>query len=106
VDDVFVSEVYGTVCGKNFERGVSLMETYKSLGRCLFCLCLFSADIHLCRLCSCKRNTRVQWKLWFGRLLTEPSKSYESTWSAVFHWFTCLPCPPPCTSCCDAVRIL
>ena len=60
MDEVSVSEVYGTVCGKNFERGVSLMETHETLGRCVFCLHLFSADIHLFRLWSCKWNTRVQ----------------------------------------------
>jgi hypothetical protein len=60
VDEASFSEVCGTVCGKNLERGVRLMETHKTLGRCMFCLCLFSADIQLFRLCSCKCNTRVQ----------------------------------------------
>ena len=60
MDEVSVSEVYGTACGKKFERGVSLMGTHKTLGRCMFCVCLFSADIHLFRLCSCGWNTRLQ----------------------------------------------
>jgi hypothetical protein len=46
VDEVYVSEVYGTVCGKNFERGVSLMEIHKTLGRCMFCVSL--APIFTC----------------------------------------------------------
>jgi hypothetical protein len=62
VDEVSVSEVYGTVCGKNFERGVSLMGIHRTLGRYMFCLCLFSASIYLFRLgtSSCKWNARVQ----------------------------------------------
>jgi len=62
VDEVYVSEVYGTICGKSFEPGVSLMEIHETLGRCIFCLCLFSADIYLFSLStsSCKLNTRVQ----------------------------------------------